>query len=93
LFSTTTGEAPDAATNARYRSNRRKLKLPSRPQTRNATSTFAASGCSSLRAPAARRDRQVRRGKTASMIASPAPAIRADTQSPVTGSAARTAAR
>ena len=93
LFRTITGAAPLSAASARYRSSRRRLKSPSSPQTRNTTSMFAAIGCSSSRFPAARREKSVRRGSTASTIACPPPASRAATQSPTTGMPARSGVR
>ena len=68
--STTTGLAPLSAATVRYRSSRRRLKSPSSPHTRKTRSMFAASGCSAL-CPAARREKQVRRGRTASTRAWP----------------------
>ncbi len=73
---------------------RRGLKSPSRPATRNTVSMFAATTCSSVTSPAARREKRLRRGSTARMRASPPFAAGSTaTQSPTAGKSTRAKAR
>ncbi len=72
---------------------RRGLKSWSRPETRNTVSMLAATICSSVASPAARRENRLERGRTARILASlPATGGSIATQSPTAGKSMRCAA-
>ena len=94
LLKSTTGCAPLPHTTARYRSMRRRLNSWLSEVTTKTVSRFVARICSSAVRPASFRERIVRRGRIARMVARLSAGRGATTtQSPTAGKSSRSSAR